>query len=86
MLEIGGYAAGYCGRLFAQAGHDVVRVEGPPGPAWASDEAMALYLHPGKRRVATADAALLAELAGQADVLVVEAANAYAVAALGMDD
>ena len=86
VLEIGGYAAGYCGRLFAQAGHDVVRVEGPLGPAWASDEAMALYLHPGKRRVATSDASLLAELANRADVVVAEAANADAVAALGMDD
>ena len=27
VLEVGGYAAGYCGRLFAQSGHEVVRVE-----------------------------------------------------------
>ena len=86
VLEIGGYAAGYCGRLFALAGHDVVRVEGPRPPAWVGDEAMDLYLHAGKRRMATGDAALLADLASRADVAVAEAATADAVAALGLDD
>lgn len=86
VLEIGGYAAGYCGRLFAQAGHDVVRVAGPNPPAWVGDEALAAYLHAGKRQVATADPALLAELANGADVAVVEAATADELAALGVDD
>ena len=27
ILEIGGYSAGFCGRLFAQNGHEVTRVE-----------------------------------------------------------
>ena len=87
VLEVGGYAAGYCGRLFAQSGCDVVRVEsGDAPPAWASEEAMALYLHPGKRRVATDDAGLVAELAAQADVAVLEARGAAAVDALGFND
>ena len=86
MLEIGGYAAGYCGRLFAQSGHEVVRVAAPVSqPAWASQQAMELYLHAGKRRVRTADKGLLAELASCADVVVVEADNADAVAELGLD-
>ena len=27
VLEIGGFAAGYCGRLFVQGGAEVVRIE-----------------------------------------------------------
>ena len=87
VLEIGGYAAGYCGRLFAQCGHEVVRVDAPTAaPAWASQQALDLYLHPGKRRVCTADSHLLAELAGCADVVVAEAESADAVEELGLDD
>ena len=87
VLEIGGYAAGYCGRLFAQAGHEVVRVESAvPAPAWVSQEAMNLYLHAGKRRLRTDDKELLAELAAKADVVVAEAEGADALDALGFDD
>ena len=86
VLEIGGWAAGYCGRLFALAGHEVLRVEGPAPSAWVGDEAMALYLHRGKRRVATEDATLLEDLANRADVVVAETATADAAAALGLDD
>ena len=87
VLEIGGYAAGFCGRLFAQSGHEVVRVESStPAPAWTSQTAMDLYLHAGKRRVYTDDKGLMAELAMQADVVVAEADDADAVDALGFDD
>ena len=87
VLEIGGYAAGFCGRLFVQSGHEVVRVESAaPPPAWASQTAMSGYLHAGKRRVYTDDKDLLAELAMQADVVVVEADDADAVDTLGFDD
>ena len=88
VLEVGGYAAGYCGRLFAQSGYDVVRLESPPAPAWVSREAQDLYLHAGKRRIAVnaaEDAALVAEMAAKADVVVVEADGADAVASLGFD-
>jgi CoA:oxalate CoA-transferase len=86
VLEIGNFAAGYCGRLFAHAGHDVVRVEPPlPRPGWVSPAASDRYLHAVKRRIATADDALLAELASRADVVIVEADNAYALAASGID-
>ena len=86
ILEIGGYAAGFCGRLFVQSGADVVRVESADAvPAWVSGRAMELYLHPGKRRLATADHALIAELAATADVVVAEAETADALAALGFD-
>ena len=86
VLEIGGYAAGYCGRLFAQSGYEVVRLESPPAPAWTSQEAQNLYLHAGKRRVATASPEMTAEMAAKADVVVVEAESADAVTALGFDD
>ena len=87
VLEIGGYAAGFCGRLFVQRGYDVVRVETPgAAPAWVSQRAMDLYLHAGKRRLQCTNAALVAKLAANADVVVAEAGSADAVAALGIDD
>ena len=86
VLELGGYAAGFCGRLFAQSGYDVVRIEPrEPPPAWVSQTAMDLYLHPGKRRVGTDDPGLIAELAARADIVVAEAQTADALAALGFD-
>jgi crotonobetainyl-CoA:carnitine CoA-transferase CaiB-like acyl-CoA transferase len=87
VLEIGGYAAGFCGRLFAQNGHDVVRVEtGSIPPGWVSSESMDLFLHAGKRRVTGVDGALLAELASAADVVIVEAAGADEIEGIGLDD
>ena len=81
---MGGWAAAYCGRLFVQAGADVVRVDTDQMPAaWASDQAMDVFVHDGKRRVAVADVALHA-LAEAADVVVCEGANAQAVTALGV--
>ena len=86
VFEMGGVAAGYCGRLFAQAGCDVVHVEtaGRP-PGWVSDAAMDLYLHAGKRRIRTDDGGLIAELASRADIVVLEAGTADAVAESGFD-
>ena len=84
ILEIGGYSAGFCGRLFAQAGHAVTRVETTQPPAWASQEAMSLFLHPGKRRL-YADPLRFAELASEADVVIVEAETAEAAHALGYE-
>ena len=87
VLEIGGYAAGFCGRLFAQSGYDVVRVEtGADDPAWVRSEAMSLFLHPGKRRIRTDDPELIAELAANADIVVAQAKDADGVDALGLDD
>ena len=85
VLEIGGYAAGYCGRLFAQCGHSVLRVNDPAPPAWVDGAAMAMFLDAGKTPVdARADA--LAELADGVDVAVIEAEGADAVTALGFDN
>lgn len=86
VLEIGGHAAGYCGRLFARAGADVVRVEAAATPAWVSPQAMELYLHAGKRRITEVDRSTLARLADAADVVIVEAAGASALEALGYDE
>ena len=87
VLEVGGYAAGFCGRLFAQCGAEVARVEAAPAaPAWVGDEAMDLHLHGGKRRLRIEDADLIAELADRADVAIVQAETADALAALGFDD
>lgn len=86
VLEIGGLAAGFCGRLFAQSGYEVVRIEtGSDDPAWVGSEAMAMFLHPGKRRLRTNDPELIAELASRADIVVAEARDADAVEALGFD-
>ncbi len=86
ILEIGGYAAGYCGRLFARQGAEVVRIETSRSPAWASDEAMDLYLHAGKKRIGTADKGLMASLAAEADMVVVEAESANALEQLGFSE
>ena len=86
VLEIGGFAAGFCGRLFVQAEYEVVRVEfGESSPGWVSSTALDLYLHPGKRRVRTANLDLVAELAARADVVIAEAHTADGIAALGFD-
>lgn len=86
VLEIGGYAAGYCGRLFARNGHDVVRIENDVHrPAWVSQQALDLYLHPNKRRVRTEDVGLIGELANNADVVIVEVATASEVDELQFD-
>ena len=92
VLEIGGYAAGYCGRLFAHNGYDVVRADvalageaGPQPPAWARQEAMEVFLHSRKRRVSVTDVSMLERLADAADVVVCEAATADALSALGFE-
>ena len=85
VLEIGGAAAGYCGRLFA-GDADVVHVRGPTPPAWCDEVALDLYLHAGKRFVESADPALWGQLAQAADVVVLEAPDADAVTAAGFDD
>lgn len=86
VLELGGYAAGYAGRLFVHQGADVVRIVSPPlEPAWASETAMALYLHANKRQIRSPDSELFAALAARADVLICEAATATAATELGYD-
>ena len=86
ILEIGGFAAGYCGRLFAQSGYDVVRIESKPSsPGWVSQAASDYYLHAGKRRINTTDPVLIANLAGEADIVVAEAATADSLIELGFD-
>ena len=75
VLELGGFAAGFCGRLFVHAGAEVVRVDGaipPVTDAWVSDRAMEIFLHTGKRRVSFTDAPALRRLAADADVVVAE--------------
>ena len=86
VLEIGGLAAGFCGRLFAQSGYEVVRIEtGSDDPAWVGSEAMAMFLHPGKHRLRTTDPGLIAELASHADIVVAQAQDAEGIEALGFD-
>ncbi len=86
VLEIGGFAAGYCGRQFVRQGADVVRVDGyETWPGWSSAAASDAFLHAGKRRVAGLADDTLAELAWRADVVVCEAATADALAELGFD-
>ncbi|MCY3817851.1 MAG: CoA transferase [Gammaproteobacteria bacterium] len=75
VLELGGFAAGFCGRLFVHAGAEVVRIEGalpPVTDAWVSERAMDIFLHTGKERVGFTDASALRRLAADADVVVAE--------------
>ena len=68
----------------------MVRLEGGSAPAWASSRALDLFLHADKRRelVGDGDAGLtrLAELAAEADIVVVEGKTADAVTDLGFDE
>ena len=83
VIELGGYAAGYAGRLFVREGADVVRVEpSSEKPGWASNEALEAYLHAGKRRVAGVGDGVLAELVQAADVVVCEVDRAQQYEAL----
>ncbi len=87
VLELGNFAAGFFGRLFVQAGHEVVRIEPPdPAPGWVSAAASDLYLHAGKRRLQTTDRELISDLANEADVVVAEADAADGIDALGFDE
>ena len=87
VLEIGGWAASYAGRLLVHAGADVVRIDRTEqDPAWASELAMDAFLHCGKRRIATEDLQLIAELARASDVVICEAGSASELARSGFDN
>ena len=87
VLEIGGYAAGYFGRLFARQGAEVTRLALPASPpAWASVEAMTAFLHGDKRSITLASADRVQAYVDAADVVVCEADSADALDALGFDD
>lgn len=83
VLEIGGYAAGYAGRLFVRAGFEVVRIETEVLPAWASAEAMNSFLHAGKERIR--QPASLSDLASTADIVICEGTRAQELLGLGFD-
>ena len=86
IVEIGGYAAGYAGRLFAQAGSDVVRVEtGEHHPSYVSQESMNVYLHANKRRVTTKNTDLIRDLINSADVVICEARTSDELDEIGFD-
>jgi crotonobetainyl-CoA:carnitine CoA-transferase CaiB-like acyl-CoA transferase len=81
VLEVGGgIAAGFAARLLAGYGADVVRTEGPGGLLTPDEE---LYLLPGKRRVACAQAEL-GRLALAADI-VIEDGKPGTLAATGLE-
>lgn len=79
VLELGGPAAGYAGKLFRRWGADVYRVDDPNQPHTTGVEAQAvdLYLHSGKRRIladfsAPGTTNLLARIAQRADVIIAD--------------
>ena len=87
VLEIGSYAAAYCGRLWARTGADVVQVKNKDlPPSWVSEEAMQMFCDGGKRRIRTSDSKEMAALAAKADVVICEAATADELLDLGFDD
>ena len=87
IVEIGGYAAGYCGRLFAQSGHDVVRVDtGERDPAYVSREALKAFLDGGKQIIETSNAALIRRLVEEADVIILDADCADSIDNWNLDE
>jgi crotonobetainyl-CoA:carnitine CoA-transferase CaiB-like acyl-CoA transferase len=95
ILELGHFAAGFCGRQFVAAGCEVLRIEPPASrtpsaappspPGWVSPAASDRFLHGGKRRLTTSDRKLIADLAASAQVVIAEADTADALDALGFD-
>jgi crotonobetainyl-CoA:carnitine CoA-transferase CaiB-like acyl-CoA transferase len=87
VLEIGGFSAGYFGRLFAQYGATVVRVDqGNSHCPWVSEKSNDAYLHANKYCVEAANPVQLSGLADEADVVVCEAETADELADLGFDE
>jgi crotonobetainyl-CoA:carnitine CoA-transferase CaiB-like acyl-CoA transferase len=82
VLEFGEQvAAGYCGRLYAQWGAEVIRIDAPRVSSIGSEDATAraldMYLHAGKRRVGldvseAEGRALLDQLATHCDLLLTD--------------
>lgn len=87
VVEIGGYSAGYSGRLFAQSGNHVTHVNvGGLAPAWTSKEAMDVFLHSDKTVLEFQDRSELSQLVSSADIAILEASTADEVESLGFDD
>jgi crotonobetainyl-CoA:carnitine CoA-transferase CaiB-like acyl-CoA transferase len=89
VVEIGtGVAAGWCGKVFADLGADVVKVEPPDGDPLRADAGMFAHLHTNKRsaviEVAPAAMASLSELLDGVD-LVIEAPGFRSLADWGID-
>ncbi len=79
ILEFGGAAAGYAGRLFLQAGCAVTRVDEAPVGKDVAARSLDLYLNTGKQRRLIddpTDVSILMELSAQADVVVTDIAPA----------
>ncbi|MXW54376.1 MAG: hypothetical protein F4X44_03620 [Gammaproteobacteria bacterium] len=86
VVEIGGYAAGYCGRLFAQTGNFVTRIDmGQTLPAWTSKEAMDVFLHSDKSMLETQDRNEVNRLVNSADIVVLETSTADEIEQVGFD-
>ncbi len=86
VLELAGPFGDYAGKLFADMGADVVRVEGPGGPA--SGSARDRYMHLAKRRMALdlgadRDRERIGEMAATAD-LVIESSAPGSLDELGL--
>ena len=87
VLEVGSYAAAYCGRLWTRAGADVVQVAlDKKAPGWVSNTASELFTDSGKRRVPGCSPDELATLANRADIVIAEAGKADELLALGFAD
>ena len=77
VVELGGAAAGYCGRLFVQVGAQVVRLDTTTADDTVQGQALNLYLHGGKQRspldLADAGAAQrLATVLQDADIVIAQ--------------
>ena len=87
VVEIGSWAAGYAGRLFAQAGCDVIRIEiDNVQPSYVSQASMDLYLHANKRRIRTEDPKLIQSLVEKANVVICEDTTSNGILDWGFND
>ncbi len=89
VVELGsGVAAGWCGKVFADLGADVVKVEPPEGDTLRADAGMFAHLHTNTRSVAVETtptaSAVLTELLDGVD-LVIEAPGLRGLADWNLD-
>ena len=80
IAEIGvSLSAAYCGRLLADAGAHVVRLEAGPAPLASADPEYAAYLHSGKQLAVAADGMTqtLSRLVSQVDVAVCDSGATF---------
>src|SRR5437588_878861 len=77
-----GIASAYCGKLFRDAGAEVVKIEPPSGDPTRRREVLFGYLHQGKKSVVAESPGEQAALLAAADLVVTDNSTGWTVDAI----